>query len=128
MKRDLKSQIRRDAKRVFLNPADFAVLETLKYWRRGDGKPPEERRINIVVDEDANISMYKGVNKSVDAEHIKHDQRLYRMEKILFCALEDFNPPPRKGRRLQVGDHSYSVLGVMVEGGIVKITMRELEE
>lgn len=128
MRRDLKSQIRRDARRVFLNPADFGVLETLKYWRKGDAKPPEERRICVVVDEDANISMYKGVNKSVDSENIKHDQLLYRMEKILFCALEDFNPPPRKGRRLQVGDHTYIVMGVMVEGGMVKVTMRELEE
>ena len=128
MRRDLKSQIRRDARRVFLDLDDFAVLETLKYWRRGDSKPPEERRIRVVVDEDANISMYKSVNRSLDAESIKHDQLLYRMEKILFCALEDFNPPPRKDRRMQVGDHTYTVLGAMVEGGIVKITMRELEE
>lgn len=126
MRRSLKSQIRRDARRVFLNLEEFGTLERVLYWRHGEGKEPEDRRIPVVIDKDSNMNSVW--NKNKNQQRIGHDQTLYQMEFILFCALEDFNPPPRKGRNIQVGDHEYNVLGVTIEGGLLKIELRELEE
>lgn len=125
-RRSLKSQIRQDAKRVFLNLNDFAVLESVRYYRNGSGKPPLDLRIPIVVDEDANMNSVW--NKNKNQQRIGKDQTIFQMEKILFCALEDFSPPPKKGRRMEVGDHAYEVLGVAQEGGMLKIELRELGE
>lgn len=126
IRRSLKSQIRRDAKRVFLNLNEFAVLENIRYYRNGTSNPPLELRIPIVVDEDANMNSVW--NKNKNQQRIGKDQIIFQMEKILFCALEDFSPPPKKGRRMEIGDHGYEVLGVAQEGGMLKIELRELEE
>ena len=126
MRRNLKAQILRDVKRVFLNPDDFGVLERVLYWRNGNSKPPEDRNIMIVLDEDTNMN--KTWNRHKDLQRIGHDQIMYQVEKILFCALEDFNPPPKKGRRMQIGDRMYETLGVSDEYGILIIELRALEE
>lgn len=126
MRRNLKAQILRNHKRVFLNPDDFGVLEHVVYWRYGQSKPPEDRNIVIVLDEDTNMN--KTWNKHKDLQRIGHDQVMYQVEKVLFCALEDFNPPPKKGRRMQIGDRLYETLGVGNEYGMLKIELRALEE
>lgn len=126
MTKSLKSQIRRDAKRVFLSLDDFAVLEHIRYYRNGNSKPPLDLRIPIVVDEDANNNNVW--NRSRTYTRVGNDQTLHQISKTIFCALEDFNPPPKKGRRMEVGDHAYEVVGVAREGGMLKIELRELEE
>ena len=126
MRRNLKAQILRDVKRVFLNPDDFGVLEHVRYWRNGPGKPPEDRSIVIVLDEDTNMN--KTWNKHKDLQRIGNDPVMYQVEKVLFCALEDFNPPPKKGRRMQIGDRVYETLGVSDEYGMLKVELRALEE
>lgn len=126
MIKSLKSQIRRDAKRVFLSLDDFAVLEHIRYYRNGNSKPPLDLRISIVVDEDANNNNVW--NRSRTYTRVGNDQTLYQISKTIFCAQEDFNPPPKKGRRMEVGDHAYEVVGVAQEGGMLKIELRELEE
>lgn len=126
MRRNLKSQIRQDAKRVFLNLNDFAVLENLRYYRNGSGKPPQDLRIPVVTDEDANNNNVW--NRSRTYTRLGNDQTLYQVSRTIFCAREDFDPPPKKGRRLEVGDHAYEVVGVALEGGILKVELRELEE
>lgn len=126
IRRSLKSQIQKDAKRVFLNLNDFAVMENIRYYRNGNSKPPLDLHIPIVVDEDANMNSVW--NKNKNQQRIGRDQTIFQMEKILFCALEDFSPPPKKGHRMEVGDHAYEVLGVDREGGMLKIELRELEE
>lgn len=126
-RRNLKSQIQRDAKQVFMNTDDFAVLEHLRYWKNGREKPPVDLRIPIVVDEDANMNSVW--NKNKNQQRIGRDQTLFQLEKIFFCAREDFDPPPKKGRRIQIGDdHIYEVLGVEIEGGLMRVELRELEE
>lgn len=126
MRRSLKSQIRMDAKRVFLDLDDFATLEHILYWRHGRSKEPEDRRIPVVINRDTNMNSVW--NKNKNQQRIGSDQTLFQMELILFCALEDFNPPPKKGNMIQVGDHRYDVLSVTTEGGILKVELRELEE
>lgn len=126
MRRNLKAQIQRDVKRVFLDPDDFAVIETLRYWRGGRSKPPEERRIAVVIDEDSNMNTTW--NKYKDLKRSNNDTVTYQVEKVLFCALEDFDPPPKKGRMLQAGDRMYEVLAVDAEYGMLKVELRALEE
>ena len=126
-RRNLKSQIQRDAKLVFLNLDEFAVLEEIKYWANGNGKPPINLHIAIVVNEDANMNSVWNKNKNV--QRIGRDQTLFQLEKVFFCAREDFDPPPKKGRKIQIGnDRIYEVLGVDVQGGLLKVELRELEE
>ena len=128
MIRSLKSQIQADAKRVFLDLEGFAVMTEITYWRHGTGKPPEIKRLKIVVDEDEYMNSVW--NKNKNQQRIGNDQVAYQMEKVLFVAREDFSPPPKKGRRLQLdGDAAiWEVLSVGTEGGLLKIEMRELEE
>ncbi len=125
-RRSLKAQIRQDAKRIFLNLDDFAVLEHIRYYRNGSNKPPLDMRIPIVVDEDANNNNVWNRNKT--HTRMGNDKTLYQMGITFFCALEDFSPQPKKGRRLELGDRAYDVIGVAREGGILKIELRELEE
>lgn len=126
MRKSLKAQIQRDAKRVFLNLNDFAVLEQVRYYRNGPERPPVDMRIAVVVDVDANMNSVW--NKNKNQQRIGRDQIIFQMEKVMFCALEDFNPPPKKGRRIEVGNHAYEVLGTRQEGGMLKVELRELDE
>ena len=125
-RRNLKSQIQQDARRVFLNLDEFATLERIRYWRNGSNKPPVDMRIRIVTDTDGNMNaVWNGIK---DQHRSGHDQALFQTEFIFFCAREDFDPPPKKNRSIQVGDHMYQVLGVEVEGGLLRVELRELDE
>jgi hypothetical protein len=126
MRRSLKAQIGADAKRVFLSMEGFAVKEEIHYWRNGKDSPYETRVIPVVVDEDANMNAVW--NKNKNQQRIGHDQSLFQVEKIFFCARSDFDPPPKKGRRIEVTGLIYEVLGVTTEGGLLKVEMRRLEE
>ena len=125
-RRNLKSQIQQDARRVFLNLDEFATLERIRYWRNGSNKPPVDMRIRIVTDTDGNMNAVW--NRIKDQHRSGHDQALFQTEFIFFCAREDFDPPPKKNRSIQVGDHMYQVLGVEVEGGLLRVELRELDE
>lgn len=61
----------------FLNLKDFAVLKTQRYYRNGNSKPPEERKIPIVVDEDSNNNNVWNRNKT--HTRMGNDQILYQM-------------------------------------------------
>ena len=126
---NLQSQIQRDAKEVFLNLDEFAVLEHIRYFHNGANKPPLDLRIPIVVNEDANMNSVW--NKNKNQQRIGADQTLFQMTVVFFCAREDFDPPPKKGRRLKIGErngHAYEVLGADIQGGLLKIELRELDE
>ena len=122
----MKSQIQRDARRVFLNLDEFAILERIRYWRNGPSKPLVDMRIPIVTDTDGNMNAVW--NRIKDQHRNSHDQTLFQTEFIFFCAREDFDPPPKKNREIKVGDHMYQVLGVEVEGGLLRVELRELDE
>ena len=125
-RRNLKSQIQRDAKRVYMNLDEFATLEHIRYWKNRNG-PPVDMRIAIVTDEDGNMNAVWNTLK--DQQRVSHDQTLFQMEKVFFCAREDFDPIPKKNRRIQIGDGAIcQVLGVEVEGGLLRVEVRELEE
>lgn len=111
---------------MFLGLEGFGELKRVLYWRHGRSKPPEDRHIAVSLQRDENMNSVW--NKNKNQQRIGSDQTLYQMELYLFCALEDFSPPPRKGSHLQVDDHIYEVLGHTLEGGIVKVELRELEE
>lgn len=126
-RRNLKSQIQRDAKRVFLNLDEFATLEHIRYWKNGNSKPPVDMRIPVVTDEDGNMNAVWNTLK--DQQRVSHDQTLFQLEKIFFCAREDFDPIPKKNRNIQIAEGTVcQILGVEVEGGLLRIELRELEE
>ncbi|MCD7918638.1 MAG: hypothetical protein LUG45_00885 [Clostridiales bacterium] len=124
MRRSLKAQIHADAKRVFLSMEGFAVTETIRYWNRGSEHPPVELHIPVVVNEDENA--VRDMNKNQQKND--HERSLYQMDKEIFVALEDFQPPPKRNRRIQIGNHVYMVYNVSIAGGIIQITARELDE
>lgn len=126
-RRNLKSQIQRDAKRVFMNLDDFATLEHIRYYRNGD-KPPTDMRIAVVVDEDETESPAWDKRRSASSGVMGNDQTVFRRNKVLFCAREDFDPPPKNGRKIKVGAVSYMVTGVGMEGGLLRVGLQELDE
>ena len=125
-RRNLKSQIRMDAKRVFLNLNEFAQLTHITYYRHGNSKPPEDREIPIVVNEDGNNN--KVWNRTTTHTKMGNDTVLFQMTQVFFCALEDFTPPPKRGRKIEIEGRSCEVVGVTVEGAMLKVEVRELEE
>lgn len=126
-RRSLKSQIREDAKKVFLSVDDFAKIAHIRYWRYGRGKPPEDLRVPIVINNEGNMDNVWNQVKNI--QRVGRDQILYQVEIVLFCAREDFDPPPKKGRTLQMEDDTiWEVLGVDIQGGILKVELRQLEE
>lgn len=124
--RDFKHQLVKDTRRVFLNLGEFGELKRILYWRGGRGNPPEDRRIPACLCRDENMNSVW--NKMKNQQRTGNDQVLYQMERFLFCSQSDFSPPPRKNRYLQVDDHTYEVLGVTVEEGMLKVELRELDE
>ena len=126
-RRNLKSQIQRDAKRVFMNLDDFATLERVRYYCNGD-KPPTDMRIAVVVDEDETESPAWDKRRSAFSGVMGNDQTVFRRNAVMFCAREDFDPPPKNGRKIQVGDRFYQVTGVGMEGGLLRVGLQELDE
>lgn len=126
MRRSLKSQIQKDAKRVFLNLGEFAVEKEIVYYQDGMNRPPRTLKIPVSIDEDANMNSVW--NKNKNQQRIGNDQELYQMEIVFFCALEDFQPPPKKARRIQVDDLLYEVLSVKTIEGMLEVELRRLEE
>ena len=105
----------------------FAVISHIRYWRNGRGKPPEDRRIPIVRNNEGNMNNVWNQVKNI--QRIGRDQTLYQEEIVFFCAREDFNPPPKKGRTLQLDDDTiWEVLGADLQGGLLKVELRQLEE
>ncbi len=133
MVRNLKAQIQRDARRVFLSLGDFGTLEKIRYWRDGGNSPPVELEIPCVIDSDNTDE--GNWNKNNQRQRVgsttmyqKDDQQLYRRSTVLFCAKEDFSPYPRKDRRLSVGNRMYRVSSVGEEGGLLLIGLTEYQE
>lgn len=100
--------------------------KTVRYWRNGTGKPPEERVVPVVIDQDENMNSVW--NKNKNQQRIGNDQVVFQMEKAFYCSRSRFSPPPKKGRRLELDNVLYEVLGVETEGGMLRIELRELEE
>jgi hypothetical protein len=126
MRRSLKVQIERDAKRVFLDLNDFAELVHIRYWRHGTSKEPEDKEISVVVEENMNDNRVWNRNKT----HTKmgNDESLFQVDLTFFCARSDFDPPPRRKRQMEVDGKAYEVVGVTFEGGLMKVELRDLEE
>ena len=116
MVRSLKSQIQKDAKRVFLNLSEFAVMKRIAYWPDGMSKPPVIMQIPVSIDEDANMNSVW--NKLKSQQRIGNEQELYQIDVVLLAAFEDFKPMPKKGRRLQIDNAVYDVLSVSLIEGI----------
>ena len=126
-RRNLKSQIQRDAKRVFMNLDDFATLEHIRYYRNR-GEPPVDMRIAAVVDDDETESPAWDKRRGASRGVMGNDQTLFRRNAVMFCAREDFDPPPKNNRKIQVGAVSYKITGVGMEGGLLRIGLQELDE
>lgn len=111
---------------MFLDLEGFAVIGEIRYWRNGSAAPPEEKKLKIVVDQDENMNSVW--NKNKNQQRIGHDQVIFQMEKAFYVSREDFSPPPKKGRRLELDGVLYEVLGVETAGGMLHVELRELEE
>lgn len=126
LKRDLKQQMQADVKKVFLNLNGFAELETLRYFRNGNSAPPDEFHVPVVIVEDKNMNSVWNKNKA--QQRAGNEPVLYQMDFSLWVAMEDFQPAPKKNRRIIVGDRSYNVLDVDTQEGFFRIEIRRLEE
>jgi hypothetical protein len=47
---------------------------------------------------------------------------------IMYAALEDFGQAPRRKRYMRVGGNDYQINTVAVEAGMLRISLRNLEE
>lgn len=120
MMRGLKAQMQADAKRVFLSLNDFAVTETVLYWREGSGRPPEERHIPVVTEEEGNWNTTYNKGRSLSTGN---DPMIYQQGKIVWIATEDFQPLPRKNRKIQIGNQRWGIVSVSVEDGLLKLEL-----
>lgn len=125
MKRDLKSQMERDVRRVFLNLGEHGELEHLKYYRHRS-EPPVELHIPVVVSEAGTDN--RVWNKNKVSQRVGHDETLYQANKTLYCALADLRQKPRRGRELEVGSERYEILSVSCVDGMVELELKALEE
>lgn len=125
MKRDLKSQMERDVKRVFLNLGEHGELESIKYYRRRS-EPPVELRIPVVVSEAGSDN--RVWNKNKVKQRAGNDQLIYQTDKTICCALADFRQKPRRGRELEVGDERFEILSVACVDGMLELELKMLEE
>lgn len=124
--RSLKSQMERDTKRVFLNQNDFAVSDTILYFRDGDNSPPVEYHIPFVIEEDGD--MLKTWNKQESYHLSAYEDAVMQKGYVLFAALSDFQSIPRRKRYMQVGKTRYQISAVVNEAGMLKIKLRVLDE
>lgn len=125
-RRNLKSQMERDTKSVFLNMNDFAVKGKILYFRDGDAAPPVEYSIPYVIEEDGD--MLKTWNKQESYQLPSYEQAVMQKGYVLFAALSDFQDIPRRKRRMQIGRERYEISAVLDEAGMLKIKLRMLDE
>lgn len=125
MVRNLKAQMQADSKGVFLNLRDFAVDVEIAYWAEGDKKPPRRYHIPVVIEEDSDNT--KTWNKQ-ESYQTNNEYVLKQKGITMYVALEDFGQAPKRRRKMQVGQKKYEVSTVNSEGGILKVSLRMLEE
>ena len=126
MRRNLKAQMQADVKDVFLHLEGFARIEHIRHWYKGDNAPPKEWDMPCVITADENMNSVWNKNKA--QQRAGNEPILYQMECVMTCAQEDFQPLPKKNRRIQVGNKNYQVLSVRTTEGILRIELRRLEE
>lgn len=125
--RNLKSQMEADNKRVFLNTDEFAMTDTILYFRDGDMRPPIEYHIPHVVEDD-DADMLKTWNKQQSYQLSSNEQIVMQKGKVLYVALEDLQEVPKRRRYMQVGKIRYEISSVENEAGMIKIKLRVLDE
>ena len=123
---DFKSQVQEDVKRTFLNLSEFAYQMDIEYYRNGHSKPPDRFSVPVVITDDSNMNSIWNKNKA--QQRVGHDQTLYQKDATMWVALEDFQPPPKRGRDLMMNGKTYNVLGVESQDGALIIDLRILEE
>lgn len=125
MRRNLKSQIQKDNKRVFLNLDEFAEPVVIKYYRWGDTKPPDELHIDVVIGTDENMTKTWNAEK---AYQIPSDIKSVKEENLtLYVAQEDWQPVPKRGRRLKLNGRDYEISSVTTNTGMLIINMHRLK-
>lgn len=115
-----------DIKAVFLNLSGFGEIEEVAYFRDGRDKPPVKMRIPIVIEADEDST--KTWNKQESYQIPSNEQVLMQKTYIMYAALEDFGQAPRRKRYMRVGGNDYQINTVAVEAGMLRISLRNLEE
>ncbi|MCD8355868.1 MAG: hypothetical protein LUE11_04775 [Clostridia bacterium] len=125
MGRNLKSQIQEDNKKVFLNCNDFAEPAVIKYYRHGNAAPPDELHIDILIDSDGDMDKTWNSEK---AYQISSNVKTIKEENIsIFTAQADFQPIPKRGRRIEINGKNYEISSVSTNTGILQINMHRLK-
>jgi hypothetical protein len=124
--RNLKSQLQADNKRVFLNLDEFGTLERIRYWSNGREQRPIELNIPVCIETDGDST--KTWNKQQSYQTTDHEMVLMQKSVVLYALLEDFGEAPARKRYMQVGQIVYQISMVSVQGGMLVITLRNLEE
>ena len=126
MARDLKSLIQADVKNTFMALDGFAHQETIRYYRNGQRNPPDEFRIPVITESDANMNAAWNKNKA--QQRAGNDQDLFQMDLVLWVAQEDFQPAPKKKRDIALMGKLYNIIDVDTQDGMFKLELRILEE
>jgi hypothetical protein len=118
---------------VFLNTMDFAEIADVEYYRRGYSAEPDRLRIPIMVDTDATDDgkWQKNSQRQKAGSTImyqKDDMVLYKVNLVIYAALEDFGQHPKRGRRMTVFGKTYLIAGVELDTGILRINLQEMDE
>lgn len=125
LRRNLKAQIQRDNKRVFLNLEGFAELVDIRYWREGEDKPPQCLRIAGILNSDGDMTKAWNAEKAYQMPN--YEKSIKEENLSLFVALEDFQPKPRRNRKIEVNKHSYEITSVSTDSGMLQIDMHRLK-
>jgi hypothetical protein len=98
-----KNQIQRDVSNVFLNSDEFSDVHNV------DGKD-----MSIQIDE----------NEALDRQvRFAQDVGIYKLQKIIYVATEDYGKMPYIGKLLILDGLTYKVADVTEESGIYAITI-----
>lgn len=124
--RNFKAQLDRDIKDTFLNLNEFADIERIRYWNEGEGRPPVELHIPVVIEEEGDNTKTWNVQESYQ---LKNEPIITQKGITMYAALEDFGQIPKRHRRIQIGKSKpMEISSVHREAGVLVIKMRYLEE
>lgn len=99
-----KDIVKQDIGSTFMNPDEFSEMHTI------NGK-----KMPIQVDSNEQIEREKRYNQNMDG--------IYKNQKLIFVAADDFGPMPKQGTVLNLDGRLYKVEDAIHEDGVYSITL-----
>lgn len=109
-----KDLVERDAKSVFTNSAEFG--EVTEFWYGGN-----RYRAPVVMD-------YTGTKERQKANISDHAEGITLADVTMYVSHADVKAVPRRGAELEIGEDTYLIQKVEVEGGMIALHLEMLTE